>query len=201
MDRSAFLIRIGEFEAGIADALAPERDAVHQTSSALRAITEDAAAAWLALVETGDSRQSGGSLGRRLTQFEAVRLPIPIELRVSEGYAYYALFPDTYAAAARRFAGDTGVRRVHVVGIRSIGTSLSAVVAAALRRSGCAVSTSTVRPRGHPFDRTLQADARFANSPPPTRSATAARRERTAGRGIRSAGRWPPVSPPPRSRG
>jgi hypothetical protein len=42
-----------------------------------------------------------------------------------------------------------------VIGIRNIGTSLSAVVAAALERVGCRVFTWTVRPHGHPFDRTL----------------------------------------------
>src|SRR5690242_2018856 len=73
------LIQLGEFEAGLADALAPDRDAVHQTASAIRAITEDAASAWL----HGD----GASLARPLTRFEAARLPISIELRVSEGYA------------------------------------------------------------------------------------------------------------------
>ena len=43
-----------------------------------------------------------------------------------------------------------------VIGIRSIGTSLSAVVAAALAEQGRETRSYTVRPRGHPFDRSLR---------------------------------------------
>ena len=158
----AFVIRVGEFEAGIADALTPDTDSVHSTAAAMRGITEEAAAAWLAMAQQDGERRTP-SLARRLTQFEAQRLPISIDLRVSEGYAYSALFPETYAASATRFAEDTGARRIHAIGIRSIGTSLSAVVAAALRRAGRTVTTSTVRPRGHPFDRTLRIDGSVAD--------------------------------------
>ena len=42
-----------------------------------------------------------------------------------------------------------------MLGVRSIGTSLSAVVAAVLGERGCDVATWTVRPHGHPFDRRL----------------------------------------------
>jgi hypothetical protein len=57
---------------------------------------------------------------------------------VSEGYAYYALFPETYAATAKRFWAGARPPRVAVIGIRSIGTSLSAIVVEALRARGCA---------------------------------------------------------------
>jgi hypothetical protein len=40
-----------------------------------------------------------------------------------------------------------------VIGIRSIGASLSAVVVQSLRARGCETWSCTVRPRGHPFDR------------------------------------------------
>ena len=40
-----------------------------------------------------------------------------------------------------------------VVGLRSIGTSLSAVIAGSLEELGCSVMSFTLRPRGHPFDR------------------------------------------------
>lgn len=45
--------------------------------------------------------------------------------------------------------------RLLVDGIRSIGTSLSAVVAQKLGQSGCEVQRITVRPGGHPFQRQL----------------------------------------------
>ena len=157
-----FLIQVAEFEAGVADALAPERDSWNQTTSLLRAISEEAAAAWLAFVRSGVERRAARSLARRLTQFEAMRLPNSIELRVSEGFAYYALLPETYVASAERFAADRGTPRVHAIGIRSIGTSLSAIVTATLRHAGCAATSSSVRPHGHPFDRAVDVDDTLA---------------------------------------
>jgi hypothetical protein len=72
---------------------------------------------------------------------------------VSEGYAFYALRPETYVAAAEQWVDDNRVGSAICIGIRSIGTSLSAAVAAAVQRRGIATATYTVRPRGHPFDR------------------------------------------------
>jgi hypothetical protein len=49
------------------------------------------------------------------------------------------------------------VRPVHVVclGLRSIGTTLASAAAAGLAERGVPVTTWTLRPRGHPFDRQL----------------------------------------------
>jgi hypothetical protein len=49
------------------------------------------------------------------------------------------------------------------IGIRSIGCSLSAAVAAAVDQAGVRIATYTVRPRGHPFDRHLALDDRLTN--------------------------------------
>ena len=46
--------------------------------------------------------------------------------------------------------------RLLVVGIRSIGTTLSAVAAAAARARGIAAERITVRPQGHPYNRTAE---------------------------------------------
>jgi hypothetical protein len=73
--------------------------------------------------------------------------PESIELRRPEGYAFYALYPEAYLCAAR--AAGAGERTV--IGIRSIGTGLSAMVAVA---TGSGIP-STVRPVGDPFDRRL----------------------------------------------
>jgi hypothetical protein len=71
-----------------------------------------------------------------------------IELRLPEGYAFYAVYPEAYAAAARLLRLDGPP---HVIGIRSIGTGLAALVASVLG----APPPLTVRPVGHPFDRTI----------------------------------------------
>lgn len=82
-------------------------------------------------------------------------LPPKISLRVPEGYAYYGLYPETYLASALRFVRETGPQPAVCIGLRSIGASLSAAVAAALEVNGSPVHSYTVRPRGHPFDRFL----------------------------------------------
>lgn len=74
-----------------------------------------------------------------------------LELRTPEGYAYYALYPEAYIEAARRLKLTAAPR---VIGIRSIGTSLAAVVAGALD----APSAVTIRPCGDPFQRTIAVD-------------------------------------------
>jgi hypothetical protein len=80
-------------------------------------------------------------------------------VRLPEGFAFYALLPDSYRACARRWAeehADDAERDVLVLGVRSIGTALSAVVAAALRASGFRTRRATVRPVGHPFARRVE---------------------------------------------
>jgi hypothetical protein len=83
-----------------------------------------------------------------------------VRARTPEGFAVYGVHPELYVAAARRL----GLRRgspVRVIGIRSIGVALGAVVAAAL---GCDEGAMTVRPVGHPFARRLNLDESAARA-------------------------------------
>jgi hypothetical protein len=77
-------------------------------------------------------------------------LPQRVVLRAPEGFLHYGVYPETYRAAAMSLATPPAM----VIGIRSIGTSLAALVAAA---SG-APATMTVRPRGEPYRRRIVAD-------------------------------------------
>jgi hypothetical protein len=89
------------------------------------------------------------ALGRSTGFAETLgRLPLParVELKVPEGYAFYAVYPQLHADAAVPGSGH------QVIGIRSIGTSLAAAVAA---RCGGPPALS-VRPVGHPFRRELR---------------------------------------------
>ncbi|MFD2648908.1 hypothetical protein ACFSX5_14050 [Devosia albogilva] len=72
----------------------------------------------------------------------------PMRLRQGEGYLHYALYPEGYVDAALRsgLGPDTCV-----IGLRSIGTGLAALVAAGLG----ADNFFTLRPVGHPFDRRI----------------------------------------------
>lgn len=73
----------------------------------------------------------------------------PLRVKRGEGYAFYALYPESYIEAASRSGLSD---RTVVIGLRSIGTGLAALVAAALD-AGPAWS---LRPSGHPFDRRPQ---------------------------------------------
>jgi hypothetical protein len=74
-----------------------------------------------------------------------------VRTRMGEGYAHYCLYPEAYIEAAR----SSGlVENTCVIGIRSIGVGLAALVAAGL---GAAPPVS-LRPVGDPFDRQIRAD-------------------------------------------
>ncbi|TPI76751.1 hypothetical protein [Mesorhizobium sp. B2-8-9] len=64
----------------------------------------------------------------------------------AEGYALYALYPETYLLAALQSGLDANTC---VIGIRGVGLGLAAMVAAALH----APPPVSVRPIGHPFRR------------------------------------------------
>jgi hypothetical protein len=74
-------------------------------------------------------------------------------LRVSrpEGFAFYALHPLDFVKALKQ--QNENPSAAAVVGIRSIGTTLSATVRAYFVGKGISAERTTVRPQGHPFAR------------------------------------------------
>ena len=78
-------------------------------------------------------------------------LPPIVTVREAEGYAHYALYPEAYGLAARQLRLDAPP---FVLGLRSIGTGLAAIAAAALG----APRPVTLRPGGDPFARSLAID-------------------------------------------
>ena len=84
-------------------------------------------------------------------------LPERVAVRLSEGYAFYALYPEAFGLAARmlRLAGPP-----RFIGLRSIGSGLAAIAAAALG----APPPVTVRPSGNPFARELRLEPAFATT-------------------------------------
>ena len=169
------LIEAGELEAALLDALSPEQDGAPPLAAPLRRLSRAAARGLAAAHAAERAPARGVDAGPTLARAHAalataahvaavaVRdaaadLPTDVTVGVPEGYAYYGLYPETYAAAAREFAAHVGPPRALVVGVRGIGTGLAAVVADTLGRRGVAVQSVTVRPRGHPFDRILAFD-------------------------------------------
>jgi hypothetical protein len=134
------LISCGELEAALADAAEPG-------AIVLASITDALAVA--ALGARCDTR----ALLERLSH---VVMPREVTISVTEGFAYYALHPEAYALAA--CAASPPGREVLLVGVRSIGTTLSAMALAALTSRGDRASRITVRPRGEPYERRLDLD-------------------------------------------
>jgi hypothetical protein len=136
-DRTRALIEAGELAQGLADA-------------EFAALGEDddtpLRAAALALCVEIARRGEVAAAARRLADHH---LPDAVEVKTPEGYAFYGLYPDSYRRAALAHAWPEAP---FVIGLRSIGTSLAAVVAAATRAAGIV----TVRPTGEPFRRSLR---------------------------------------------
>jgi len=139
------LLTAGELECGFADL-------DEELGRPAAAITDALAGAFV----FGD----GEAFARARSLAAALPRPAVVELRRPEGYAFYALDPAAFAALASTLPLSLG-GRVFVVGVRSIGTSLSAVVRAALAQRGLAPERFTVRPTGHPWDRTLELSGRL----------------------------------------
>jgi hypothetical protein len=141
------LILAGELAQGVADAEAETRggDDITPVASATLDLAISVAARLLAAV--GQPPAMPDDPAAPLARVAALPLPGRIRLRMPEGYAYYAVYPEAYAAAA----AVAWERPPLVIGLRSIGTSLAAAVAARLGSPAL-----TVRPVGHPLRRELR---------------------------------------------
>lgn len=81
---------------------------------------------------------------------------VSLTVKIPEGFEFYALYPEQYILSTwewLRRHQDSSDREALVIGIRSIGTTLSAVVSATLGASGWRAERLTVRPHGDPFAR------------------------------------------------
>src|SRR5215831_165035 len=149
------LVDWGEIESAAADALSPGTDdeclALGVWRLASDAIAEAVCASW-----DGDSSGCRGSLAlarKRIDRLAAVNEPGELLTRTARGFAYDAVTPEQYIAAARVFAQERTPGSVMCIGLRTIGSILAHVVAASMRRCGVPASVRSLRPRGEPFDR------------------------------------------------
>ncbi|MHB9030195.1 MAG: hypothetical protein ACYC9O_15620, partial [Candidatus Latescibacterota bacterium] len=151
------LVELGEFETAVSDALSPEKDGDAILKQFFRRASVDAGRlffrSWEGIEEGRD--ELAGRLHEALDWVTRLPLPRSMHIGIPEGFVYYGLYPETYLEAAKRFHRELSPSRIVCIGLRNIGTSLSAVVAATLQELGCEVRSLTVRPRGHPFDRHL----------------------------------------------
>jgi hypothetical protein len=146
------LIAAGDYEGALADAGAEV--AAREDVAAL----VDGIADGLARATTSGSARAPSGEPVTATLTGAFARPPPAGARVvkrPEGFAYYALRPED---VLRAVPGRDDREPITVVGIRTIGTVLSALCAAGLRARcpGRDVRRVTIRPGGQPFDRRVQ---------------------------------------------
>lgn len=141
------LIAAGELECALLDA-APEENSASDSAALAAQITDALALALL----TGKRH----SLSSILQMVERISAPSSYQVAVQEGFAYYALHPRKLATLLESLPLRP---RTAVLGIRSIGVTLSAVAKAALHLRGMECERITVRPAGHPYDRKLEITA------------------------------------------
>jgi len=130
------LIEAGELEAALADAGSGSAEAAARVTDCLAAA-----------VIRGDPN----ALARAATHADQIAPPDMLAVAPPEGFTYYALHPSDFARLAETLPSEEP--RYAVVGIRSIGTTLSAVVLTALTAQGKQARRITVRPTGHPYSR------------------------------------------------
>lgn len=147
---TAAFVEAGELVQGIADAEFAARgydDASPAQDAAMALLLvlarKLAASAWSGFATGGPSTSA------ELMALALAPLPDEIEVKTPEGYAFYAVYPEAYLKAAAETPWESPP---FVIGIRSIGTGLAALVAAVTG----AVDVVTVRPTGDPFRRELR---------------------------------------------
>src|SRR5438094_7910309 len=130
------LIQAGELESALADS---------NSESSLADLTDA-----LAFAAFGGGLDKVKQLANAL---DHIACPNQLTTSPSEGFAYYALNPLDIAKPAQENVAP--YRPAAVIGIRSMGTTLSAVATAALISNGQRAARITVRPGGDPYIRVM----------------------------------------------
>ncbi len=145
------LLRAGELECGLCDAGSHSADSHSHDAELAATLTDQLATIACRIDADRDTSRDQVPLQSCQQLLNSIRHDGELAVSRPEGFAYYALHPLDFADLAS--AASFATPYAHVVGIRSIGTTLSAVVAAKLKAEGISVTRTTVRPEGHPYDR------------------------------------------------
>jgi adenine/guanine phosphoribosyltransferase-like PRPP-binding protein len=113
-------------------------DLDHPAASPATLLTDRIARAYLGLADDVHAICAG---------INAAELPEELGVNTPEGFAYYSIDPIGYAQKVQALAGG---KSTAIMGIRSAGISLAAVCATATQGT-----RTTVRPKGHPYNREL----------------------------------------------
>jgi hypothetical protein len=135
------LLRAGELECALADHGAPR---LAEIAALVDALADRAVGTATAIPRLPPELLDG--------------LPPRLAAAPPEGFAYHALAPASFARAAAAL----DMHAAAVIGVRTIGLTLAAITAAALRRRGVIADRASVRPDGHPYARALAPSAELA---------------------------------------
>ena len=124
-----------EFARAGADDLTPLHEAALNALGAMARVLQSS---W------GDDGEAASFDGAAADAFAALAPDGEVEARVAEGFAFYALYPESCFDVAPADEGPAVV-----IGVRSIGMALAPLLAQALNATLCV----TLRPGGHPFHR------------------------------------------------
>lgn len=155
-DTESLLVEAGMLEQGVVDALCVREDSWGTVQQMFRDLLLATGSGYVASRTGKAVRFEQESVLRALDTLERTELPVQVTARVPEGYLHYAIDPEDYARAAGEYvchAGATRAEKAIVVGVRSIGTSLSGVVAAVTG----SLLTLTLRPLGASGERRIVA--------------------------------------------
>ncbi|MGV3771594.1 MAG: hypothetical protein ACO1QB_01745 [Verrucomicrobiales bacterium] len=155
------MIHAGQLEQAIWDALTTAEESSNDLANLSLLITNASANLFLLNEKGKELAPARGAL------VEAWRLALAspemeanknrvVRVKVPEGFEYYALFPEQYVAAAAEWLKQLRPaqdEKILIIGLRSIGTTLSALVQACLTQLGYAAERITVRPEGDPYSR------------------------------------------------
>src|SRR4051812_45501092 len=127
----AALIDAGELAQGLADAQFADlgHDAGSDLTDAVMALMIGIAACVRQSWRSGFGR-TGVLPEAAIRTLAALPLPEFINTKKAEGFSFYCLYPETYLEAAEAIAAAQGPTRV--IGLRSVGAPLAAIVAAGL---------------------------------------------------------------------
>lgn len=155
------LIQAGQIEQGLADFWEAQPSRGLEGRARAQRMTDLAALVFHELFTSGTSSKCPRAR-RELIQLagEWQRAPdlardVALRIKIPEGFAFYGLYPEQYILSAMDWEAGWGESHpdILVIGLRSIGTTLSAVVMADLRARRKRANRVTVRPQGHPFRR------------------------------------------------
>jgi hypothetical protein len=153
-------IEIGEIETGLSDSYCKHKDTFTPLLFKCRKLSVEAAGLVTESWGNGDtkSEEKVSTILKLISDIGESDLPQTISLIAPEGFCYYGLYPECFIEAARQFYFDYQPDKVTVIGLRSIGTPLSALVHQNLEDKKCDCFSFTLRPRGNPFDRYVEID-------------------------------------------